>query len=72
MKRTFSFGVQEGSALKWVGTEAGVVRAWSIKRRPEDERWVVDELNHMIGLPWQLKPPAEASKKLDAGGGIDL
>ena len=65
-------GVQEGSALKWVGTEAGVVRAWSIKRRPDDERWVVDELNHMIGLPWQLKPPAEASKKLDAGGGIDL
>ena len=65
-------GVQEGSALKWIGTDAGVVRAWSIKRRPEDERWMVDELNHLIGLPWQLKPPAEASKKLDVGGEIDL
>lgn len=26
----------------------------------------------MVGLPWQLKPPVEASKKVEAGGGINL
>ena len=25
-------GLQEGSALKWIGTSDGVVRAWTIKR----------------------------------------
>ena len=32
--------------------------------------WVLQ--NQMIGLPWQLKPPVEASKKVDVGGGIEL
>ena len=71
-ERGIFLGVQEGSAPKWIGTNEGVVRAWSVKRRPEAERWVVDDLNQMIGLPWQLKPPVEASKKVDVGGGIEL
>jgi len=65
-------GIQEGSALKWIGTNEGVVRAWSVKRRAPEERWNLEELNHMVGLPWQLKPPVEASKKVEAGGGINL
>jgi len=44
-ERGIFLGVQEGSAPKWIGTNEGVVRAWSVKRRPEAERWVVDDLN---------------------------
>eukprot|EP00435_Cladocopium_sp_Y103_P049982 s1685_g15.t1 len=65
-------GLQEGSALKWIGTRDGVVRAWTVKRRPEDKRWIQEELNHLVGLPWQLRPPLEASKKVELGGEISL
>ena len=65
-------GLQEGSALKWIGTKDGVVRAWTVKRRPDDKRWNQEELNHLVGLPWQLRPPLEASKKVDLGGEISL
>ena len=64
-------GLQEGSALKWVGTSEGVVRSWSLKRRTESERWDVEALNNMIGLPWQLKPPKESLKQV-AHGPVEL
>lgn len=60
-------GLQEGSALKWVGTPDGVVRSWSLKRRTEAERWDVEALDNMIGLPWQLKPPKESLKQVVHG-----
>ena len=44
-------GLQEGTGLRWVGTASGV-RSWTIKRRPTEEQWVVEELNKVIGLPW--------------------
>ena len=44
-ERGIFLGVQEGSAPKWIGTNEGVVRAWSVKRRPEAERCVVDDLS---------------------------
>ena len=41
-------GIQENSLLKWIGTPEGVVRAWSIKLRPESEKWNVDEFNGFV------------------------
>ena len=53
-------GLQEGTALKWIGTDRGVERAWSVKRRPRDEQWKKEALESLVGLPWQLKPPVTA------------
>ena len=51
-------GLQEATRLRWIGTDAGVVRTWTIKWKPVEEQWVMEELNKVIGLPWQLKPSA--------------
>ena len=58
-------GLQEGTGLRWVGTASGVQRSWTIKRRPTEEQWVVEELNKVIGLPWQLRP-----KPIEGGGAM--
>ena len=60
-------GLQEGSALKWVGTSEGVVRSWSLKRLTGADRRDVKALDNMIGLPWQLKPPKESLKQVVHG-----
>lgn len=53
-------GLQEGTGMRWIGTDGGVVRSWSIKRLPDEDKWNVEQLDAMIGLPWQLRPkPAE-------------
>ena len=49
-------GIQENSLLKWIGISEGVVRAWSIKLRPESEKRNVDEFNGFVGLSWQVRP----------------
>ncbi|CAJ1331146.1 unnamed protein product, partial [Effrenium voratum] len=49
-------GIQENSLLKWIGTPEGVTRAWSVKLRPESEKWNLEEFNSFVGLPWHLKP----------------
>jgi len=49
-------GIQEGTAMRWVGTPTGVVRTWTIKTLPDDAKWQMDVLNGFIGLPWQLRP----------------
>ena len=36
-----------------IGTASGVVRARTIKRRPEDERWNIDAIKSVVGMPWQ-------------------
>ena len=48
-----------GTGLRWVQ------RSWTIKRRPTEEQWVVEELNKVIGLPWQLRP-----KPIEGGGAM--
>lgn len=49
-------GVQEGTAMRWIGTAEGTVRTWTIKRLPEEEKWQKEILEAVIGLPWQLRP----------------
>ncbi|CAJ1377485.1 unnamed protein product [Effrenium voratum] len=53
-------GIQEGTAMRWIGTAEGVVRTWTIKRKPEEEKWRADELSSFVGLPWQLRPRIDA------------
>eukprot|EP00435_Cladocopium_sp_Y103_P027163 s2252_g6.t1 len=52
-------GVQEGSALKWIGTPTGVQRCWSVKCKPEPDRWDRALMEVLIGLPWKLRPRLE-------------
>jgi len=56
-------GIQEGTAMRWIGTEEGVVRTWTIKRLADDEKWDKALLDKMVGLPWQLRPTS--SKALE-------
>ena len=39
-----------------VGTKQGVLRAWSVKRRPEEERWNADLIRGMQGTPQRPDP----------------
>ena len=43
-------GIQEGSAMKWIGTGTGVHRCWTIKCKFGGDRWDGSLLKHMIGL----------------------
>ena len=45
-----------------VGTSEGVVKAYTVRRRSEDERWSVEEVNGMKGTPSQPKPGGEELK----------
>ena len=56
-------GIQEGSAMKYIGTAKGVVRAWTIKRRPESERFEAEVFDSMVGVPWELVPQSVAGMK---------
>ena len=42
-----------------VGTSSGVVRARTIKRRPEPERWSAEQALEVRGVPWQPTPGIE-------------
>ena len=54
------WGFRKGLECGGLGTDGGVVRSWSIKRLPDEDKWNVEQLDAMIGLPWQLRPkPAE-------------
>ena len=56
-------GIQEGSAMKYIGTSKCVFRAWTIKRRPESERFEAEIFDSMVGVPWELVPPSVAGMK---------
>ena len=49
-------GHARGSNECLIGTPAGVVRAWAIKRRPEEERWCADNLEAVQGTPARPNP----------------
>ena len=44
-------GHARGSSETLVGTASGVVRAWTISRMPEGERWNADAISKMQGTP---------------------
>jgi len=44
-------GHARGSSESLVGTKDGVVRAWTIRRMPEGERWGPEAITEMQGAP---------------------
>ena len=44
-------GHARGSSETLIGTESGVIRAWTIRRMPEGERWNADATSNMQGAP---------------------
>ena len=49
-------GIMDGSGEKIIGTAAGCVKARSIKRKPEAERWDVEMMKSLRGTPWEVVP----------------
>ena len=39
-----------------IGTEAGVIKAWAIRRRIEEERWDITAINGVTGTPKRPVP----------------
>ena len=39
-----------------IGTSEGVVKAWAIRRRPEEERWKIEDVNGVVGTPKRPTP----------------
>ena len=57
-----------------IGTREGCVKAWTIRRRPEEERWDMTEINQMKGTPEEPIPGEGRKKvptKIDLGGTVD-
>ena len=47
-----------------VMTDRGVVKARSVKRMTEQERWKTDDWDQIVGTPWEPKPAEEAAQAL--------
>ena len=46
-------GCKATTGEKIIGTLDGVVRARTVRRRPEEERWNQDNLKWVRGVPWR-------------------
>ena len=69
-------GHARGSSEALAGTKEGVVRAWPIRRMPEEERWDAESITEMQGTPAQPNPAAPGlhipiSINIDQGDNID-
>ena len=53
-----------------VGTSLGVKRTRRVRRKPAEERWSVENLRLVTGVPWQPAPGRGLSRKHDAGLGL--
>eukprot|EP00973_Karenia_brevis_P040696 5631595-Karenia_brevis.AAC.1 len=49
-------GHNRGSSDALIGTPEGVIRAWSVKRMSESDRWSKDKIDSMRGTPGQPDP----------------
>ncbi|MDA8582757.1 reverse transcriptase domain-containing protein [bacterium] len=49
-------GQSRSSNESLIGTGSGVIRAWSVKRRPEGERWNAEAIRGLRGTPQQPDP----------------
>ena len=55
-------GVKGRTGEYIVGTSVGVVKAHTVRRKPEDMRWNADEINAVVGTPHQPKPGRNDSR----------
>ena len=49
-------GIKGRTGEHIIGTERGIVKAFTVKRRPEEERWSIEELNGVRGTPGKPTP----------------
>ena len=54
-------GHSRGSNEHIVGTDSGVIRAYAVKRQPEDRRWNAEMLRNLKGTPQQPRPDQPGS-----------
>ena len=49
-------GIKQDSNDSWIGTEGGeVIAARSLRRTTDEEKWSMDAINKVKGVPWDLK-----------------
>ena len=54
-------GLRESTNEYLIGTATGVVKAFSVKRKPESEQFVLEDLLSVKGVPWQPVPSIPTS-----------
>ncbi len=55
MERWIFLGVKGTSGELIVGDQDGVWRTRPVRRKPEENRWKVDNMKMIVGLPWRKK-----------------
>ena len=61
-------GIKSDSNDSWVGTASGkVITARSLRRVSEDQKWSMEDIEKILGLPWDLKATrgGEATAELE-------
>ena len=65
----FEFGIYLGivpnSNESWIGTPNGVITARSVRRVSEAEKWKIEDIEAVIGVPWDLKGERQGEAKLE-------
>ena len=71
MDYVYKFGIYLGivpnSNESWIGTPSGVITARSIRRVTEEEKWRMDDIEAVVGLPWDLRGERQGSAELEVG-----
>ena len=52
-------GIRGRTGEHIIGTPEGVVKAWSVRRRPDEEKWDISVVNAVKGTPARPKPGRE-------------
>ena len=55
-------GVEPRTGELRIGTTSGVIKARSIRRKLEEERWSSTALQHLRGTPWEPTPGTQAAQ----------
>ena len=61
-------GIREESNELIVGTDKGVIKVATYRRRPEEDRWKIEELEAVRGLPWEPVPGREGIETSQKSG----
>ena len=55
-------GIENRTGEVRIGTESGVIKCRSIRRKPEEEKWSVATLKALKGSPWDPSPGSESQQ----------
>ncbi len=65
-------GLKDSSNEYFIGTDKGVLKASSIKRVPESERFEQARLENMIGMPWCMVPDTDSDQPQALPATVDI